>query len=291
MKTNNLIFAFLLTGLLAHAQINRVEGLWKVVDHVFDGSVNRLDNLIIEMNGETIDFLFQDSITAKGILSNDTIYVLSGFECYDIDWIEIVNNDSLVSSTPNLECSNNLSFNRIDLTGDWEQIIYEWEGNIRRDTCEVIQEKDTIYFYQSTDCFATAYVRKDSIIITEGFEGIGIDYFSMYSNDQFDKITPLIESIDSVLFLRLGQTLGIVSKPDVSIQVFPNPTDGFVRIGLLNNRIKRIGLYSLMGETLLNQQHDQQSVDLNLSDLMNGFYILEIESNDNKVIKQKILKE
>ncbi len=44
-----------------------------------------------------------DSITAINSLSNDTIYLLNGFEYYDINYIFIVNSDSLLSSTPNLE--------------------------------------------------------------------------------------------------------------------------------------------------------------------------------------------
>ena len=291
-KTKILTLIFLLNGFLVKAQTLDIQGLWKVVDNVFDGTTNRLDNLNIIINNDTIEFYSFDSITANGLLSNDTIYLLNGFEYYDIDWIFIVNSDSLLSSTPNLESSNNLSFTRIDLTGDWEQLNYHWEGGISRDTCEIIQEKDSVYFYKTTDCFATAYLKKDSIIVTNGFDGLGIDYFSMYSNDSFDKVAPLVEAIDRVLFLRLGQTVGIESKQDnSSIQIFPNPTSDYLRIISEDNRIQRIRLYSLAGKTLIAQNIDHQLVDLNISYLINGIYILEIEFNDNKLIKKKILKE
>jgi len=291
-KTKILTLIFLLNGFLVKAQTLDIQGLWKVVDNVFDGTTNRLDNLNIIINNDTIEFYSFDSITANGLLSNDTIYLLSGFEYYDIDCIFIVNSDSLLSSTPNLESSNNLSFTRIDLTGDWEQLNFHWNGGISRDTCEIIQERDSVYFYKTTDCFATAYLKKDSIIVTSGFDELGIDYFSMYSNDSFDKVTPLVEAIDRVLFLRLGQTVGIESKQDnSSIQIFPNPTSECVRIVSGDKLIQRIILYSMSGEELKTQYIDNKFADLTISDLIYGMYILEIVFDDNKLIKRKIMKD
>ncbi len=247
--------------------------------------------LDIIINNDTIEFYSFDSITANGLLSNDTIYLLNGFEYYDIDCIFIVNSDSLLSSTPNLETSNNLSFTRIDLTGDWEQLNYHWNGGINRDTCEIIQERDSVYFYKATDCFATAYLKKDSIIVTSGFDELGIDYFSMYSNDSFDKVIPLVEAIDRVLFLRLRQTVGIESKQDnSSIQIFPNPTSECVRIVSGDKLIQRIILYSMSGEKLKTQHIDNQFADLNISDLIYGIYILEIVFDDNRLTNMKIMK-
>jgi len=186
---------------------------------------------------------------------------------------------------------DNISYKRIDLTGNWEQLNYHWEGGISRDTFEIVQEKDSVYFYELTDCFATAYIRKDSIIVTKGFEGIGIDFFSMFSNDSFDIVAPLVEAIDRVLYLRLGQTVGIGSIQDNSIGIYPNPTSDYIRIELADCQIQKIRLYSLTGEILIAQYIDQKSVDLNISDLISGIYILEIKLVDGKVFKQKIMKE
>lgn len=92
---------------------------------------------------------------------------------------------------------------RIDLVGDWEQLNYYWNDGVDRDTFTIVQDRDSIYFYESSDCFATANFKKDAIIVTKGFEGIGIDYFSMYSNDSFYKVAPLVEAIESILFYRI----------------------------------------------------------------------------------------
>ena len=44
-KTKILTLIILLNGFLLKAQTWDIQGLWKVVDNVFDGTTNRLDNL------------------------------------------------------------------------------------------------------------------------------------------------------------------------------------------------------------------------------------------------------
>lgn len=281
--------SFIFLSSLGHSQ--DFNGLWKIIGNVWDGTTERYDNLYFKLRTDSVDFLQADSIIGKGKIINDTIYIVEGVELDVIDWIRKVNTDSLISSPSNSKHLDNISYKRIDLTGDWEQLNYHWEGGISRDTFEIVQKKDSVYFYELTDCFATAYIKKDSIIVTKGFEGIGIDFFSMFSNDSFDKVAPLVEAIDRVLFLRLGQTVGIGSLQDNSIRIFPNPTSDYIRIELADYQIQNIRLYSLTGEILITQYIDQKSVDLNISDLIRGIYILEIKLVDGKVFKQKIMKE
>lgn len=289
MKQIVTIMSFIFLSFLGHSQ--DFNGLWKVIGNVCDGTTERYDNLYFNVRTDSVDFFQADSIIGKGKIINDTLYIVEGVELDVIDWIRKVNTDSLISSPSNSEHLDNISYKRIDLTGDWVQLNYHWEGGISKDTIEIVQEKDSVYFYELTDCFATGYIRKDSIIVTKGFEGIGIDFFSMFSNDSFDKVAPLVEAIDRVLFLRLGQTVGIEILQDNSIRIFPNPTSDYIRIELADNQIQKISLYSLTGENLITKNIDQKSVDLNISYLIHGIYILEIELINGKVFKQKIMKE
>ena len=203
---------------------------------------NRLDNLNIT-NNDTIEFYSCDSIMANGLLSNDTDCLINGFEYYAIDYIFIVNSDSLLSSTPNLESSNNLSFTRIDLTGDWEQLNYHWKGGISRDTCEIIQERDSVYFYKTTDCFATAYLKKDSIIVTSGFDELEL-FFAIAQMIPLIKLYQLKRLTEHIFKIKTNR--GIEKKQDnSSIQIFPNPTSECVRIVSGDKLIQRIILYSM----------------------------------------------
>lgn len=289
MKQILILISLVFLSPFGHSQ--DFNGLWKVIGNVWDGTTERYDNLYFNVRTDSVDFIQSDSIIGKGKIINDTIFIVTGVELDVIDWIRKVNADSLISSPSNSKHLDNISYKRIDLSGDWEQINYYWNDGIDRDTCKIIQDRDTIYFYKSSDCFATAHLSQDSIIVTKGFDGIGIDYFSLYSNDSFDKVAPLVEAIDRVLFLRLGQSVGIESIQVNSIQIFPNPTTYFVNIISENNLIYNVRLYSISGEILIAKRFDQKSVDLNITELVNGIYILEIELDDNKLIKQKIMKE
>jgi hypothetical protein len=91
-------------------------------------------------------------------------------------------------------------------------------------------------------------------------------------------------------FKEIGTEIKNIDS-DYKIQLFPNPTSDYIRIELVDNQIQKIRLYSLTGGNLITENIDQKSLDINISDLINGIYILEIESDDNKVFKQKILKE
>jgi hypothetical protein len=76
------------------------------------------------------------------------------------------------------------------------------------DTCTIVQEKDSVYFYDSSDLLAKGYLKRDSLIVVTGFDGIGIDYFTVLSNDSFYKNSPLIEAIDEVVFSRINNVVG-----------------------------------------------------------------------------------
>lgn len=90
-----------------------------------------------------------------------------------------------------------------DFTGAWERIDYWWTGDTNRDTLRLIQNQDSIFFYDSANCIAKAYIKKNFIIISKGFKADGIDYFTIYSVNNFYKKTPLIESVDKIEFRRL----------------------------------------------------------------------------------------
>lgn len=282
-----LIFVFLSSSIKSQD----FGGLWKVIANVFDGTTERYDNLYFDVKNDSVDFLIADSIVGTGKISNDTIYVLSGFEFDGIDWIHKINMDSLLSSPTNSKHTDNISYKRINLTGDWEQLNYWWNGGIDRDTCEIVQERDSIYFFSSSDCFATAYLKKDSIIVKQGFEGLGVDFFTMYSNDFFVKYAPLVESIDKTTFIRLGQTVGFENVHDVNnIQVFPNPSIDFIKVVSKDKLIQGIKLYSITGEIIDIKKADTKFVELNISDLSKGIYILEVTINETEKYKQKIMK-
>src|SRR5574344_423875 len=100
MKTA--IKILLLTTFLSVSFVNaetvNLQGLWKYYGNVFDGSQKRFDNIDISVE--------------------------QGSELYFIEWIRIVNKDSLISSITANNSIPTFSFSRLDLNGEWEQINY-----------------------------------------------------------------------------------------------------------------------------------------------------------------------
>lgn len=190
------------TSLIESQLIQDYKGLWKVQANVWDGTTERYDNLYFDVKNDSVEIFKSDSIVGRGKIINDTLYILSGFEFAGIDWISKISTDSLVSSPANCKQFKNLSFERIDLSGDWLQYIKYWWGDIDIKFCVIMQKRDSVFYYSSTGCFATAYIKKDSIVVVSGFEEIGIDYFQLHSTNSFDKAAPLLEAVDYILFVK-----------------------------------------------------------------------------------------
>lgn len=278
----------------AHSQ--DFNGLWKVVANVFDGTTEQYDNLYFNVKDDSIEFLKAGSVVGAGKISNDTIFVEKGFTTETFDSIYRITDDSLISSRTNSRHVDDISFTRVDLSGDWEQADYSWDDKIIKDTCEIIQKKDSIYFYKSSDCFAIGHLEKDSIIVDKGFEGVGVSFFTMNSNDSFVSGLPMAESLDKVLFSRLDLLVDIeISQENFfknsSIKILPSLSGDYLSIASQERQTLNIKLYSLLGEILINQNIDTQSVDLDISYLNKGMYVLEVKSSDNKVINHRILKK
>ncbi|MBO6200484.1 MAG: T9SS type A sorting domain-containing protein, partial [Chryseobacterium sp.] len=76
------------------------------------------------------------------------------------------------------------------------------------------------------------------------------------------------------------------------IQVFPNPTSGFVTIQNKNNsNLKNVEVYNVAGQLIQRfNVNNVKNASLDMSQLLNGTYILKVnsetESNSVKVIKK-----
>jgi hypothetical protein len=301
MKTA--IKILLLTTFLSVSFVNaetvNLQGLWKYYGNVFDGSKKRFDNINISIERDSVHFYINKTQTAKGFLKNDTIFLEQGYEFYYIEWIRIVNQDSLISSLSANNSIKTLSFSRLDLNGDWEQtnygrIILPAADNddgavpavVGRDTCTIVQEKDSVYFYVSSDLLAKGYLKRDSLIVVTGFDGIGIDYFTVLSNDSFYKNSPLIEAIDEVVFSRIEKVVEIKElKNNLLKPVVINLTNNQLSVVSENKQIESVRIYSMQGKIMKNKIVGKNSFGINVSDLLHGMYVFEMQFNNQKKIR------
>jgi hypothetical protein len=301
MKTA--IKILLLTTFLSVSFVNaetvNLQGLWKYYGNVFDGSVKRFDNINISVKNDSVHFYINETQSVKGFLRNDTIFVEQGSELYFIEWIRIVNKDSLISSISANNSIEILSFSRLDLNGEWEQTNYgriilpaadDADGAVRAvvgiDTCTIVQEKDSVYFYVSSDLLAKGYLKRDSLIVVTGFDGIGIDYFTVLSNDSFYKNSPLIEAIDEVVFSRIEKVVEIKElKNNLLKPVVINLTNNQLSVVSENKQIESVRIYSMQGKIMKNKIVGKNSFGINVSDLLHGMYVFEMQFNNQKKIR------
>jgi hypothetical protein len=282
-----------------NAEAVNLQGLWKYYGNVFDGSQKRFDNINISIEGDSVHFYINKTQAAKGFLKNDTIFVEQGYEFYYVDWIRIVNKDSLISSLSANNSIPTFSFSRLDLNGEWEQTNYGRiilpaadvaDGAVRAvvgiDTCTIVQEKDSVYFYDSSDLLAKGYLIMDSLILVTGFDGIGIDYFTVFSNDSFYKHSPLIEAIDEVVFSRIEKVVGIKGiKTNLLKPLVVNLTDNQLSVVSENKQIESVRIYSMQGKIMKTEIVGKNSFSIEVSDLLHGMYVLEMQFNNQKKIR------
>lgn len=295
--TKILLLITFLSISFVNAETTTLQGLWKYYGNVFDGSVKRFDNINISVKNDSVHFYINETQSVKGFLRNDTIFVEQGSELYFIEWIRIVNKDSLISSISANNSIEILSFSRLDLNGEWEQHnkgrSYSEPGVdglistiSYKDTCTIVQEKDSAFFYESSDFLAKGYLKKDSLIVVTGFDGIGIDYFTVVSNDSFYKYSPLLEAVDEVVFSRIEKVVGIKGiKTNLLKPLVVNLTDNQLSVVSENKQIESVRIYSMQGKIMKTEIVGKNSFSIEVSDLLHGMYVLEMQFNNQKKIR------
>ena len=78
-----------------------------------------------------------------------------------------------------------------------------------------------------------------------------------------------------------------------SISIFPNPTNGFlnVHISTTLNATSYIQILNVLGQIVLTTNIQNQTTQLNISDLKNGLYFVKVLEGNKVIATQKIIKE
>ena len=131
----------------------------------------------------------------------------------------------------------------------------------------------------------------------------GLPNDSMYTvnvtvtNNNFDSLNFYVDSVSIfILDTNIVTGINIVNQNDLSIELMPNPTNRNVNVVFTAEKDGKAALkiMSYTGATLIEKQHFVQkgssNLTLNLADLANGIYFMQIQL-DNKVFIKKIIKQ
>jgi surface protein len=84
-------------------------------------------------------------------------------------------------------------------------------------------------------------------------------------------------------------TLGVDSNDFLSFKYYPNPVNSLLTI-TANNYIKKVEVYNLLGQLLIDKLFDNTTISIDLNELPNSIYMVKVKSN-NLSKEFKILKQ
>ncbi|MCP4910826.1 MAG: T9SS type A sorting domain-containing protein [Bacteroidetes bacterium] len=100
-------------------------------------------------------------------------------------------------------------------------------------------------------------------------------------------------TIDS-LMVEVGNYMGVYEPPSEYISIIPNPNNGnFTIMGFAGNNLETlITIYNMLGEIVSVYENKSEITELNidLSDLHSGIYLVEIKNSNQKITKKVIIE-
>ncbi|RRO13541.1 FG-GAP-like repeat-containing protein [Flavobacteriaceae bacterium 14752] len=138
------------------------------------------------------------------------------------------------------------------------------------------------------------------VMCGEGYiaQNSAFEFFGLGNAQNIENITikwpnGLVESYQNLQVNKsytIEEGTGILSTNNFQLsqpKVFPNPAVSEVNISS-NSHIKKLHIYSLQGKLLFQNSYNQTDINLNIQNLANGIYILELES-EKRSFKQKLI--
>jgi len=74
------------------------------------------------------------------------------------------------------------------------------------------------------------------------------------------------------------------------LKIYPNPTEGGFTIALPNvSGVKNVEIYSILGKRVYQNTLSGQSLEVKHADLKTGIYLVNVNTEDNKVLRSKLI--
>ena len=104
----------------------------------------------------------------------------------------------------------------------------------------------------------------------------------------FDSGNIIISDINTGFYLVKESSLGIAEFDDEALKVYPNPANDQVNIQTTDHPVRNVKIFAMNGQLVRSYNNlDDIHVNLNISDLSKGVYLMQInENNKQKLIVQ-----
>ena len=114
-------------------------------------------------------------------------------------------------------------------------------------------------------------------------EGVGLEHYGIFHEPLSYLVDFCEDGMEACDLIASTPTV----EPNNEIAIFPNPTNGMVQISIGNVVLKRVGIYSTMG-VFITEFINTAAIDI--SNLKDGVYILELIKENNERIARRIVK-
>ena len=85
-----------------------------------------------------------------------------------------------------------------------------------------------------------------------------------------------------------GRQMSVAKNDALKVRIFPNPANQKVNIKLGEYQNATIQFMNIHGQTMIEKFLDVSSASIDISDLPNGMYLVELILEDSRVIKRLI---
>ena len=290
------------------------EALSSPYGNAWNAGINFMGSIINE-NINDVDFLMAITDSLQTIYNIDTerIYFcglsLGGFmaqrmACEKSDKIAAV--ASVAGTIGNsLNCTPSKPIPICHFHGTNDQTVYYTNNLFGLDAEELVSfwvnnnHCDTNYIFKTYPDVANDGILVESYYFNSPnnlsdvmfYKAIGADHIWLYS--PVNDISYTIEIWNFLKKFRLSSSQNINDLSENNIQIFPNPTNSILTITFPHqyvNDFNLIEIYNTLGELVYSQKiHSlQNQITINLSDLSEGIYFLEI-LQQNKLFQNKII--
>ena len=173
----------------------------------------------------------------------------------------------------------------------------EYGANMKFKTKEEPKFTVTFTITDNIGPFSGASISINEQMLTTNAEGIavielenGVYTYSVSASDyeiNIGSITVAGASVEEdVLFVHVGVNSELLSN----IRIYPNPTNGILKFDFAGEHVQTIKILDLTGKIILEKANVNQTETIDLSNLVNGLYVVLFQA-DKESVSIKIIKQ
>ncbi len=263
-------------SLCGHVRIyENIAGNWTQIGADIDGEAEN------DYSGHSVSLSSDGTVVAIGALNNDGNGSYAGH-------VRIYQNNAgawtQIGSDIDGEANWDHSGTSVTLSSDGSIVAIGAKDNYGIGT-----KSGHVRVYQNIDGYWTKIISDiDGEAVGDG-SGFSV---SLSSDGSFIAIGAISNNADvgHVRVFSLHSNVGIKDIEEAGILIFPNPTEGIVKLFFAENHIQKLKVSDITGKIVFEKTNVQQNETIDLSGFVNGMYIIIVETEEGNY-SSKIIKE